>query len=464
MTGLKPHSGPSTRERVLEVYSRVARAEVQRIGLGGRQARLELAVDQQPPDLLVRHGADQVLDVVPAVAQRAAFLVGLGDLGGEGDDTFEAGLDFAHSRSLSEWGSTGASIVSAWVCSALLGHGRPRVPVGSGGRRAAAGAAGVSASRSPRRRCGASRRPTASWARSWTSTATRRWSRRARSRPTTGGCSPASRPRSRPTRPPTGLVFDYGSALLDGHRADHDAHLVRRLRDEGMVLVGSTKSPEFGILPTTEPRHGGPARNPWDPAHTPGGSSGGAAAAVASGMLPDRPRQRRRRLDPHPRRLLRARRPQAEPRPRVARAGLAATRSSSATASSPAPCSTRPPRWTRCRGYEAGDATWAPPPDVAFSTAVNRDPGTLRIHVVTANPLGAAAARREPRRGGGDGASGWRTSATRSSTSSPTCPATETLPLFLDRVRRQHRARASPTPSCWRAARPGPTTSSRCRG
>jgi aspartyl-tRNA(Asn)/glutamyl-tRNA(Gln) amidotransferase subunit A len=57
---------------------------------------------------------------------------------------------------------------------------------------------------------------------------------------------------------------------------------VRRLRDAGFVVVGCTNLPEFGILPTTEPRHNGPTRNPWDPERTPGGSSGGSAAAIAA--------------------------------------------------------------------------------------------------------------------------------------------------------------------------------------
>src|SRR6202035_1672147 len=54
----------------------------------------------------------------------------------------------------------------------------------------------------------------------------------------------------------------------------------------GFVIVGTTKLPEYGILPVTEPKIHGPARNPWDPSRTPGGSSGGAAAAVAAGMVP----------------------------------------------------------------------------------------------------------------------------------------------------------------------------------
>ena len=62
------------------------------------------------------------------------------------------------------------------------------------------------------------------------------------------------------------------------------AYLVRRLREAGFVVVGVTNLPEFGILPTTEPRHTGPTRNPWDPGRTPGGSSGGQAASLAAGV------------------------------------------------------------------------------------------------------------------------------------------------------------------------------------
>lgn len=59
-----------------------------------------------------------------------------------------------------------------------------------------------------------------------------------------------------------------------------------RLDHAGMIAVGKTNVPEFGLLPTTESVLFGPARNPWNPAHTGGGSSGGAAVAVASGMVP----------------------------------------------------------------------------------------------------------------------------------------------------------------------------------
>jgi amidase len=61
---------------------------------------------------------------------------------------------------------------------------------------------------------------------------------------------------------------------------------VRRLRGAGFVIVGTTTLPEYGILPVTEARLFGPTRNPWDLERTPGGSSGGSAAAVAAGMVP----------------------------------------------------------------------------------------------------------------------------------------------------------------------------------
>ena len=65
-----------------------------------------------------------------------------------------------------------------------------------------------------------------------------------------------------------------------------DAEVVRRLRAAGAVVVGKTTMPEFGAFPFTESSSRGITRNPWDRTRTPGGSSGGTAAAVASGMVP----------------------------------------------------------------------------------------------------------------------------------------------------------------------------------
>ena len=87
-------------------------------------------------------------------------------------------------------------------------------------------------------------------------------------------------------RPVNGLRLTYGCSLMADYVADYDHNVTRRLREAGFVIVGSTTLPEYGILPTSEARIFGPTRNPWDLQRTPGGSSGGAAAAVASGMVP----------------------------------------------------------------------------------------------------------------------------------------------------------------------------------
>ncbi|HEY0902455.1 MAG TPA: amidase [Marmoricola sp.] len=68
--------------------------------------------------------------------------------------------------------------------------------------------------------------------------------------------------------------------------APADGEVVRRLRQAGAVIVGKTRMPEFGQWPFTESVDGGVTRNPWDRTRTPGGSSGGTAAAVALGMVP----------------------------------------------------------------------------------------------------------------------------------------------------------------------------------
>jgi amidase len=68
--------------------------------------------------------------------------------------------------------------------------------------------------------------------------------------------------------------------------AAEDGEVTRRLRDAGAIVVGKTRMPEFGQWPFTESVDGGITRNPWDHSRTPGGSSGGTAAAVALGMVP----------------------------------------------------------------------------------------------------------------------------------------------------------------------------------
>ena len=75
-------------------------------------------------------------------------------------------------------------------------------------------------------------------------------------------------------------------ALRDaGWTAARDSWLVARLRAAGFAFVGRTNTPEFGLVPVTEPQAHGSCRNPWDPSRSPGGSSGGSASAVAAGMV-----------------------------------------------------------------------------------------------------------------------------------------------------------------------------------
>ena len=84
----------------------------------------------------------------------------------------------------------------------------------------------------------------------------------------------------------SGAPNDYGSDVLAGRTAAEDAECVRRLRRAGAVIVGTTRSHEFGWGITTQHQTRGSARNPWNPDRVPGGSSGGSGAAVAAGMVP----------------------------------------------------------------------------------------------------------------------------------------------------------------------------------
>jgi amidase len=83
-----------------------------------------------------------------------------------------------------------------------------------------------------------------------------------------------------------GEPITSGSRLYRGFIAPHDAEIVRRYRSAGVIVIGKTNTPEFGLTPFTEPEFLGVCNNPWNPARTAGGSSGGSAAAVASGMVP----------------------------------------------------------------------------------------------------------------------------------------------------------------------------------
>ncbi len=83
-----------------------------------------------------------------------------------------------------------------------------------------------------------------------------------------------------------GWPTTHGSRAVPETVAAEDDPPVARLRRAGFVFMGKTTTPEFGTISVTESDRLGATRNPWNPAHTPGGSSGGAGSAVAAGMAP----------------------------------------------------------------------------------------------------------------------------------------------------------------------------------
>ncbi|HEU4976830.1 MAG TPA: amidase [Baekduia sp.] len=178
-----------------------------------------------------------------------------------------------------------------------------------------------------------------------------------------------------------------------------DTAAVRRLKDAGFVIVGGTKSPELGILPVTEPRRFGPARNPWDLERTPGGSSGGSGAAVAAGMVPiahgsDGGGSLRIPAACCGLVGLKPSRGRISHGPELGDSFLATdgvlTRTVADTAAA----------LDVLAGYEPGDATWACPPREPFAAAATREPGRLRVALtleppfeMEVDPVQAAAAR-----------------------------------------------------------------------
>jgi len=84
----------------------------------------------------------------------------------------------------------------------------------------------------------------------------------------------------------TGEPATFGSSLYKDFIADHDTAYVTRCKKAGLAIMGRSASPELGLNPNTEPRLYGSCHNPWNLDYSPGGSSGGAAAAVSAGILP----------------------------------------------------------------------------------------------------------------------------------------------------------------------------------
>lgn len=83
-----------------------------------------------------------------------------------------------------------------------------------------------------------------------------------------------------------GQPITEGSKILADFKAEEDSEFIRQLKETGVSILGITNVPEFALMGVTEPALYGPSRNPWNVNYSPGGSSGGSAAAVASGMVP----------------------------------------------------------------------------------------------------------------------------------------------------------------------------------
>ena len=187
-------------------------------------------------------------------------------------------------------------------------------------------------------------------------------------------------------RPVAGLRLTYGCSLMENYLCDYDHNVTRRLREAGFVIVGTTTLPEYGILPTTEARLFGPTRNPWDLARTPGGSSGGSAAAVASGMVPVAHGNDGGGSIRIPAACcglvgLKPARGRISAAPELGDSSLGIDGMLTRTVGDTAAI------LDVLAGYEPGDATWAPPPAEPFAQAAAGAPGRLRIAMTTTPPV-----------------------------------------------------------------------------
>ncbi len=183
-----------------------------------------------------------------------------------------------------------------------------------------------------------------------------------------------------------GMPLTMCSDLFGDYVAGVDAFLVRRLREAGFVIVGKTALPENGILPTTESRRAGPTANPWKLDRTPGGSSGGAAAAVAAGMVPIAHGNDGGGSIRIPAACcglvgLKPARGRVSVGPDAGHGFLVTdgvlTRTVADTAAA----------LDVLAGYEPGDATWAAPPPAPFQELMTAEPAGLRVALVLNPPL-----------------------------------------------------------------------------
>jgi amidase len=193
-------------------------------------------------------------------------------------------------------------------------------------------------------------------------------------------------------RPVSGLRLTYGCSLMKDFVVDYDHNVTRRLKRAGFIVVGTTTLPEYGILPTSEARLFGPTRNPWDLGRTPGGSSGGAAAAVACGMVPVAHGNDGGGSIRIPAACcglvgLKPQRGRISAAPELGESLLGIDGVLTRTVGDTAAI------LDVLAGYEVGDASWAPPPGEPFAAAAagdGRRPARLRIAATTLPPIADA--------------------------------------------------------------------------
>jgi amidase len=186
-----------------------------------------------------------------------------------------------------------------------------------------------------------------------------------------------------------------GQPISNGNRAlknegvisEADTTLVGRFRNAGLVIAGRTNSPELGSVPTTEPLAWGATHNPWDTSRSPGGSSGGSAAAVAAGLVPFAHASDGGgsiRIPASCCGLIGL-------KPSQGRISLGPVRDE--TALSVELCVSRTVRDTATlldavRGPGIGDTVIAPPPTRRYVDELGADPGRLRIGLLDHHPQG----------------------------------------------------------------------------
>jgi amidase len=183
-----------------------------------------------------------------------------------------------------------------------------------------------------------------------------------------------------------GRRLTFAADFFGDWEAPYDHNVVRRFKEAGFVIVGSTTLPEWGILPWTNTKRFGPTRNPWDPARVSGGSSGGSATAVAAGMVPIAHANDGGGSTRIPAACcglvgLKPQRNRISLAPETGESFLAADGVLTHTVADTALA------LDLLAGTEVGDASWAPPPAEPFATSAAREPSGLRVAVVTNAPI-----------------------------------------------------------------------------